>query len=53
MIAKSIEIDLSRNSISPLIVTKGLDYTSLSTDYENRSKIEVTRAYGNLLIEMC
>ena len=34
---KSIEILLTRNSIMPIIISKGSDNSPLSSDYESRS----------------
>ncbi len=51
-VVKSIEIELSRNSIQPLIITKGIDYSPLTSEYDSRSNREITRSYGRLLIEL-
>lgn len=53
LVNKSIEIELSRNSICPIIPTKGIDYSPLSSEYESRNNREITRSYGQMLIEMC
>ncbi|EGR32513.1 tfiih basal transcription factor complex helicase subunit, putative [Ichthyophthirius multifiliis] len=49
---KSIDIELSRNSINPIIVTKGLDFTALSSEFEARQNMTVTRSFGALLIDI-
>ncbi|EAS01088.2 DNA repair helicase (macronuclear) [Tetrahymena thermophila SB210] len=49
---KSIDIELTRNSIQPLIATKGIDFTQLSSEYEARANMTVTRSYGSLLIDL-
>jgi DNA excision repair protein ERCC-2 len=43
---KSIDIELTRNSISPIIVTKGLDNSTLSSEFEARNIKDVTLSYG-------
>lgn len=52
-IVESINIDLARNSISPLIVTKGLEHLELSSEYTARGNIEITKSFGSMLIELC
>jgi len=49
----SIDIDLTRNSICPIIVTKAIDYSSLSSEFEARNNREITRSYARMLIELC
>lgn len=50
---KSIDIELTRNSIYPLIITKGSDYMQLSSEYDQRNNQEITRNYGQLIIDLC
>eukprot|EP00667_Euglena_gracilis_P004115 EG_transcript_4132 len=52
LIAKSFEITLPRNSIAPLIVTRGADQVAVSTRYGVRSDPAVIRNYGQLLLEL-
>jgi DNA excision repair protein ERCC-2 len=52
-IVESINIDLARNSINPLIVTKGLEHLELSSEYTARGNIEITKSFGSMLIELC
>ncbi|KAF7683579.1 General transcription and DNA repair factor IIH helicase subunit XPD [Astathelohania contejeani] len=51
-----ISVTLSRNSISPLIVTKGNDQMvlqgNLTTSFNLRSEPSVVRNYGSLIIEL-
>eukprot|EP01016_Furgasonia_blochmanni_P002677 TRINITY_DN11043_c0_g1_i2.p1 TRINITY_DN11043_c0_g1~~TRINITY_DN11043_c0_g1_i2.p1 ORF type:complete len:831 (+),score=146.97 TRINITY_DN11043_c0_g1_i2:59-2551(+) len=51
--SKSIDIRLSRNSISPIVVVKGSDQTPLSSEFNERKDKAVIKNYGNLLIELC
>lgn len=48
----SIEIELSRNSIQPIIITKGIDYSWLSSEYDSRNNREISKSYGRLLIDL-
>ncbi|KAH9499606.1 General transcription and DNA repair factor IIH helicase subunit XPD [Bulinus truncatus] len=43
---------LARPCICPMIVSKGNDQVAMSSKYETREDIAVTRNYGNLLVEM-
>lgn len=49
---KSIEIVLSRNTINPLIISKGSDQIEISSEFDSRGNKGVVRNYGNLLIEL-
>lgn len=44
---------MARNSICPMIVTKGNDQLPMSSKYDARSTPGVIRNYGNLLVELC
>jgi len=48
----SIEIELSRNSIQPIIITKGIDYSWLSSAYDSRNDREISKSYGRLLVDL-
>lgn len=43
---------LARPCICPMIVSKGNDQVAMSSKFETREDIAVTRNYGNLLVEM-
>ncbi|CAG5118386.1 unnamed protein product, partial [Candidula unifasciata] len=43
---------LARPCICPMIVSKGNDQVAISSKFETREDIAVTRNYGNLLVEM-
>lgn len=49
----SFDMSLPRNSLCPIIVTKGSDQSRISTAYENRKDKSVIRGYGGLLVDMC
>ena len=50
---KSFNINLPINTINPLIVTRGIDQTNISSEFTERSNTTVIRNYGNLLIDLC
>lgn len=52
VIAVSFTMTLARQSICPMIVTKGNDQVSMSSQFECRNDFAVIRNYGHLLIEM-
>lgn len=52
VIAVSFTMTLARQCICPLIVTKGNDQVSMSSEFETRNDFSVIRNYGHLLIEM-
>ena len=51
-VVKSFGMTLTRNSFSPLIVSKGTDQLSISTKFDERDDISIIRNYGNLLVEL-
>ena len=51
VIQESYTMTLARRSFLPMIVTKGLDQTSISSRFEIRNDPSVVRNYGSLLIE--
>lgn len=51
-IMQSFTNTLARNSIQPLIVTKGLDQLAISTRFEDRNDNNILRNYGDLVIKM-
>jgi len=53
LVSTSIDIQLSRNSINPLIVNKGSDQIMISSEFTERNNKAVIRNYANLLISMC
>lgn len=52
VVATSIDIELSRNSIQPLIVTMAEDGTELTSEFTQRNNEDVSRNYGNFLLEL-
>ncbi|EPZ33822.1 DNA repair helicase [Rozella allomycis CSF55] len=49
---KSFQMSLSRNSFSPLIITRGSDQVAVSSKFEVRNDPAVVRNFGNILLEM-
>ena len=49
---RSLEITLPRNSIQPMIVTKGADQLGISSKFDERDNEGVLRNYGNLLVSL-
>ncbi|CAD8076131.1 unnamed protein product [Paramecium primaurelia] len=52
VVAKSIDIELTRNSIQPIIVTMSEDGTELTSEFTLRNNEDVSRNYGNFLLEL-
>jgi DNA excision repair protein ERCC-2 len=52
-IQASLSMTMVRDTISPLIVTRGADQVAVSTRFEIRNDPAVVRNYGQLLVEMC
>lgn len=52
VIAVSFTMTLARQCICPMVVTKGNDQVSMSSQFEVRNDFSVIRNYGHLLIEM-
>ncbi|CAK66212.1 unnamed protein product (macronuclear) [Paramecium tetraurelia] len=52
VVAKSIDIELTRNSIQPIIVTMSEDGTELTSEFTFRNNEDVSRNYGNFLLEL-
>lgn len=52
VIAVSFTMTLARQCICPMVVTKGNDQVSMSSQFEVRNDLAVIRNYGHLLIEM-
>lgn len=52
VVSQSIEIEFSRNCIQPLIVTRTEDGTVLTSDFNERNNEDVSRSYGNFLLEL-
>ena len=51
-VMRDFEINLARNAIEPLIMTKGADQLAVSSKFEERENTGVVRNYGSLLIEL-
>lgn len=52
VVAVSFTMTLARQCICPMVVTKGNDQVSISSQFEVRNDFSVIRNYGHLLIEM-
>jgi DNA excision repair protein ERCC-2 len=50
---KSINIELGRNPISPIIVGTTPTQKTLSSEYVYRNDFEVSKAYGAMIIGLC
>lgn len=48
----SLTMTLARNCICPMIVSRGSDQVAMTTKFESREDLAVTRNYGHLLVEM-
>jgi len=52
VVVRSFPMSLTRNCISPLVVTRGSDQVAISSRFEVRSDPAVVRNYARLLIEL-
>jgi DNA excision repair protein ERCC-2 len=50
-VSKSFSMSLARNSLSPLVITRGSDQVSISSKFEVRTDPAVVRNYGQILLE--
>ena len=50
---KSIDIELTRNSVQPMIISSTVDQTPITSEYKSRSDKAVTRNFANLLLGLC
>lgn len=53
VIMESFPMTLTRNSVSPMIVTRGADQVAISSRFQVRNDPAVVRNYGTLLVDMC
>ncbi|BAM80033.1 nucleotide excision repair protein XP-D [Cyanidioschyzon merolae strain 10D] len=51
-IAESFPMSLERACLCPLIVTRGVDQSPISSQYSTRKEISIARNYGELLLNM-
>ena len=51
-VMRAFDIQLPRNAISPMIVTKGNDQITMSSKFEERENQGNIRNYGNLIVEL-
>ena len=51
-VVRAFDIQLPRNAISPIIVTKGNDQITMSSKFEERENQANIRNYGNLIVEL-
>lgn len=52
IVIRSIDIELSRNSIAPMIIGSTSDNTPISSEYKSRNDKAVTRNFAQLLISL-
>lgn len=52
VILKSIDIELTRNSISPMIIGSTSDQTPITSEYKHRNDKSVTRNFAELLLNL-
>lgn len=52
ILMKSLPISLDRNIMSPLVIARGSDQTTLTSRFDIRNDPAVIRNYGQLLLEM-
>ena len=51
-VMKAFDIELPRNAINPMIVTRGVDQTQISSRFDDRDNQSNIRNQGNLVIEL-
>ena len=52
-VSESFSMSTFRPCIRPLIVSRGSDQTQISTRYQDRDDPNVTRNYGQLMVDLC
>ena len=53
VLLETFPMTLTRNSVSPMIVTRGADQVAMSSRFQVRNDPAVVRNYGALLVDMC
>lgn len=53
ILSETFPMTLTRNSVSPMIVTRGADQVAMSSRFQVRNDPAVVRNYGALLVDMC
>eukprot|EP01125_Pyxidicula_operculata_P016556 TRINITY_DN5709_c0_g1_i3.p1 TRINITY_DN5709_c0_g1~~TRINITY_DN5709_c0_g1_i3.p1 ORF type:complete len:553 (-),score=47.38 TRINITY_DN5709_c0_g1_i3:25-1683(-) len=53
VLSKSLTTTLYRQSVQPLVVSRGSDQTLLSTRFKDRDDMDIIRNYGLLLLRLC
>lgn len=53
VLSKSLTTTLYRQSVQPLVVSRGSDQTFLTTKYKDREDMDILRNYGLLLLRLC
>lgn len=53
VLMETFPMTLTRNSVSPMIVTRGADQVAMSSRFQVRNDPAVVRNYGALLVDMC
>ena len=53
VLMETFPMTLTRNSVSPMIVTRGADQVAISSRFQVRNDPAVVRNYGALLVEFC
>lgn len=52
VLTERLTMSLARNCVCPLIITRGSDQVTISSQYEVRNDLAVVRNFGNILVEM-
>ena len=53
VLMETFPMTLTRNSVSPMIVTRGADQVAMSSRFQVRNDPAVVRNYGSLIVDMC
>lgn len=53
VLMESFPMSLTRNSVAPIVVTRGSDQVAMSSRFQVRNDPAVVRNYGALLVDMC
>lgn len=53
VVTRSLHMSMARPCILPLVVSRGNDQTQVTSNYESKDDLNVSRNYGELLVETC
>jgi DNA excision repair protein ERCC-2 len=53
VLSKSLTTTMFRQTVQPLVVSRGSDQTFLSTKFKDRDDMDILRNYGLLLLRLC